>query len=443
MSSTNFSKCTTFGIIDCNNFYVSCERVFQPALENQPVLVLSNNDGCVISRCNRVKALGIKMGVPYFKIKDLVQKNNIQVFSSNYALYGDMSRKVMHALASLTPKIEIYSIDEAFIDFSNFEPRDLIKLSFEVVEKVKQWTGIPVTLGIGLTKTLAKVANHTAKKLKIPVFDISSQTAQNEWLPQIPIEDIWGIGRGWCKRLHAMNVFTAMDLKNQDAFQLRKISNLVLANTVSELQGKKCYDLEEGVSPRKQIIASRSFGKPLTSLTPLSQALSFHIARAAVKLRRQQSLVKDLMIFLDTSRFKNRTESYRASLTISLPIASNDSRILIGATVAGLQKIFKEGKEYKKIGVMFLEIVSKKHLQLDLFATPSNPKEAKVMELMDSINQSLGRNMVRIAAQGHLPPFIQTNRKSQSYTSCWKELLKVKASFDKMTLGTSRIPSFK
>lgn len=349
------------GIVDCNNFYVSCERVFQPKLEHRPVIVLSNNDGCVISRSNEAKALGIKMAEPYFKIQDFIKKYNIEVRSSNYALYGDLSRRVMQALKSLAPRLEVYSIDEAFLDLSGFSAQDLIKLSSSIVHKIKQWTGIPVTLGIGPSKTLAKLANFTAKELKIAAFRISAE--QQCWLAKIFIADIWGIGRGWQQKLKALNIHTALDLQQQNADSIREQFNITLANTVLELQGITCYALDLNNNPKKQIIASRSFGKPLNIKESIRQALSFHIARAAEKLRQQNSYVKELVIFLEPASFLQASTSYRYRQFIKLPQATDDTRILLNAARISLDKIFIPGLLYKKIGVKFVDVLSNLNLQ--------------------------------------------------------------------------------
>lgn len=295
-----------YALVDCNNFYASCERVFNPRLNNKPVIILSNNDGCIIARSNEAKALGIPMGAPFYQWKNFCKQHHIHVLSSNYELYGDMSGRVMTTFASICPNMEIYSIDEAFLVLDGFKWKNtLTEFAFEIKNRVLQWTGIPVSIGIGQTKTLAKIANKIAKtQTSTNVFEIMDLTLQEQIMKHFPVEDIWGIGSRLAKRLHKMNIKTAQNLRDADPKAMRIQFNVTMEKMISELRGISCLPLES-FQPRKQIISSRSFGYAVTALKNLEEAISYYAATAALKLRKQRSLTQGISVFLHTNTFRS------------------------------------------------------------------------------------------------------------------------------------------
>lgn len=414
-----------FGLVDCNNFFVSCERVFQPRLENRPVVVLSSNDGCVISRSNEAKALKIKMGVPVFQIKELIKQHNVVVLSSNFTLYGDMSWRVMETLSKLVPAFQIYSIDEVFLDLTGFSDVALNALGKKITQTVYQCTGIPVSLGIGSTKTLAKVANHVAKKNKKydGVFDIHymNTQARDDILSQFQLQDIWGVGINWAYKLNQLGIVNAGQLSKQNPLVFRKRFNSILAGTILELQGIPVQDLEEELQPRKQIMVSRSFGKIVTEFQELEQALATHITRALEKLRDQGSVAKAISIFLQTSRFCS-DEPYHHQKTIELSAPSQDTRVFLKVASRVLKSLFCKNLNYKKAGIVLLEISSKRLCQLDLF-TEREEKSEPLMTLLDQINITLGQGTVRFAVEGYQKGWgTHSLHRTPRYTTCWSEL---------------------
>lgn len=416
-----------FALIDCNNFYVSCERVFRPSLEKKPVVVLSNNDGCAVARSNEVKRLGVKMGAPLFEFKDLVERHQIEVLSSNYALYGDMSRRVMAILSQFSPSYEIYSIDEIFLDLQGFEHRDLLQYAKEIKATILQWTGIPVSVGIGPTKTLAKAANHIAKKNPFcrGVYSLQ-ESARVEKLSALNVSDVWGVGPRWSKRLAALGVHTAYDLASQDYRYIKQQFSVVLARTVLELQGLSCLSLEQ-VVPRKQIRVSRSFGRPVNDFDTLREALTNFAARAAEKLRNQQSLTQGILIFVMTNRFKPSQPQYNNSIAISLPIETDDSVMLIKAAVQGLRAIYKDGYSYKKTGVMLLDLRQESCGQADMITRVDVAKRQKLMHALDDCNQMFGKKSLHFACEGFSGRWhMRQHSKTPSYTSCWDQLVQVR-----------------
>lgn len=413
-----------FAIIDCNNFYASCERLFKPALAKKPVVVLSNNDGCIIARSNEAKALGIKMGEPYFKIKALCQQQKVQVFSSNYAFYGDMSQRVMQVIAQNWPEVEIYSIDEAFLDLSTLNPKDCYAFCQQLQQKVKQYTGIPVSIGIGETKTLAKLANHIAKKeLKIPVFTVS---AGDPWLSKIAVSDVWGVGRQWNRQLAQLGIFTAADLANANLRWIKSHFNVILQRTVLELQGTPCIPLDEQEAPSKSIISSRSFGSLQSSCQALEQSISTHCELAWEKLREQHLAVGHISVFIWTNRFREDLPQYQPSLGLQLLTPTDDLREIIRNAKQCLKKIFKAGYLYKKAGVYFTDLRPKDQRQLDLFYQPEEKiliQTEQLMTVFEKINNKYGRHTLKIAAQGFNQNWaMRTNLRSPRYTTHWLEL---------------------
>ena len=414
-------------LVDVNNFYVSCERVFMPNLENKPVLVLSNNDGCVIARSNESKSLGIKMGVPLFQIKDIIKRNNIEVFSSNFELYGDMSNRVMTMLKEFSSNIEIYSVDEAFLDFTGFDLLNPTSHGEVIFNSVLKCLGLPVSVGIGPTKTLAKIANHVSKKCHMgPVFDITDIKVQNNILPKIDIEDVWGVGDKWAKKLRAQGICTANDLKNCDGLSIRNNFNSILASTALELQGIPCFDLKYLNEPRKTIMVSRSFSKKITTLPELKQIVSFFASKAGEKLRKDASLAKSITVFIRTNRFSKTEKIYKNSHQLRLETPSDYTSELIQRAVACLNEIYKSGYFYHKIGVILTDLTPKKSQQLDFFSIEKNRKTDKLMGTLDNINHILGKGTLRYAAEGFNHQWFQRNRCTPAYTTRWNDLPIVK-----------------
>ncbi|AFY61839.1 Y-family DNA polymerase [Synechococcus sp. PCC 6312] len=413
-----------FALVDCNNFYVSCERVFNPKLQEQPVVVLSNNDGCVVARSQEVKALGVPMGVPFFKIKDLVTQHNIQVFSSNYALYGDMSQRVMQTLAYLCPDLEVYSIDEAFLDFSGFQQTHPLKHGQVIRQTVLQWTGIPVSVGIGSTKVLAKVANKLAKQ-QAGVMALSPATV-NSALADLSVEDIWGISSRWGLRLRALNITTAAELQSANLGMIRQQFNVVMERIVRELRGESCLPLESVTNPQKSLVVSRSFGQSVTTLTDLQQAVATYISRAAEKLRIRGLTTTHLTVFAQTNRFQDNFES--PSTSVTLLKATNHTGTLVGYALRCTESIYQNGRSYKKAGVILQELNPSQSVQHTLFDSPSDGRDEKLMETLDSINQKLGRHTLRYGAMGLKQHWVmRCSQRSANYTTDWADLPNVKA----------------
>lgn len=415
-------------LVDCNNFYVSCERVFAPHLNNKPVIVLSNNDGCVVSRSQEAKALGIKMGEPAFKIEKFLEDNHVHIFSSNYALYADFSSRVMGTLSEFVPEMEIYSIDEAFLDLSHYQNHDYYEFGCKIKKTVKQWTGIPTSVGIAPTKSLAKVANHVAKHLRQNggVFVIEPNNIE-EILKEYPIEEIWGIGRQYSRLLHRFGIKTALDLISLDDKWIQKYLTVVGLKLVNELRGKPSIDLELVRPNKKNICTSRSFGKMATDLATVQQAVSNYASSCAYKLRKQESCANILLVFLETNRFREQDEQYNKSIVFKLPEASNDSFSLIQFALFALDKIYREGYNYKKAGVIVSGIVPSQHIQGNLFYQHDKTKANAVMKAVDSINKKMGKNFVRVAVQGYHHKWkLRQERLSPCYTTRWSDLPIVK-----------------
>jgi len=418
-----------YGLLDCNNFYASCERVFNPSLNCKPVVVLSNNDGCVIARSSEAKALGIPMGEPAYKLKKLIESNQVHVFSSNYVLYGDMSHRVMNTVASFVPDMEIYSIDEAFLLLEGFEKIDMKIFGEKIVRTVTRNTGIPVSMGIAPTKTLAKVANKFAKKYKNykGVCIIDTNEKREKALKMTGIGDVWGIGRRYSKKLQYYSINTAWDFTQRTKSWVRHTMGIVGERTWMELRGTPCFEMEIP-SAKKSICTSRSFGERLTEMAPISEAVANFAASCAEKLRHQHSLASVIMVFIHTNPFATNQPQYYNQTVIQLSVPTNDSTELINFALNGLKSIFKEGYRYKKAGVIVSEIVHERPLQGDLFDTRDREKFNKVMRVMDNLNESYGRQKVKIAAQGFDRKWKLKNEKlSPCFTTKLDDVLVVKA----------------
>ncbi len=416
-------------LVDCNNFYVSCERVFDPGLNGKPVVVLSNNDGCVIARSNEAKALGIPMGAPVFKYKRLIEAEKVHIFSSNFALYGDMSQRVMSIISEYARDIEVYSIDEAFLELEEGDEDKMEELAGEIRNLVKKCTGIPVSIGIAPTKTLAKIATHMAKKdpVRESCCVLSRKETIERSLKSFPIEEIWGIGRRTAKKLHELGVETAADYMSLSNRMILREYTVVGLRMKKELRGEPSLSFEFSRKPRKAICTARSFGQMIREYEFLEQAVSSHTVTCAVKLRKQKSLASSMMVFVHTNYFRKDLPQYKRNTVISFPATQNTLALLRYAREA-LRKIYKPGYDYKKAGVVLMDFQQEVCLQRDLF-TVNDPQETKDMRLvkaLDMINDKYGRNTLRVGDQGlgdkHA---LKQSRRSKSYTTQWDELLEI------------------
>jgi DNA polymerase V len=429
MSDIAVSLSNAVALVDCNSFYASCERVFNPRLENKPVIVLSNNDGCVVALTDESKKIGIRMGQPYFQIKDICKRYNIHAFSSNYTLYGDMSRRVMRTISDFVPEMEIYSIDEAFLNFAGFREVDIIEYSKEIRRTVLKNTGIPVSVGIGPTKVLSKVANKIAKKNKIEsqgVFSLLGKEAQERILKTFPTDDIWGIGAQSAKKLAHHRIFTAAQLRDANEHLIQKELTVVGRRIVEELRGISCIDLELIQNDKKQIVSSRSFGQPIASLEGLKEPIAHHVSTSFAKLRKQNSIAKTIIVFIHTNRFKN-TPQYYNSGSIEMMSGTSVTNKAIRAAFSILEKIYKPGFEYKKAGVILADIAPKNLSQLDFFNRHDTAREDALMNAMDKINARNGKGTAHFAACGISRFWEMASRmKSRAYTTRWSEILEAK-----------------
>lgn len=411
-----------FALVDCNNFYASCERVFNPKLNGKPVIVLSNNDGCVVARSNEAKALGIGMGVPEFMVREIIRAHKVQVFSSNYALYGDMSQRVMDTLQQFCPDLEIYSIDEAFLSLSGFRSRNFSEYAATIRATVKQWTGIPVSIGIAETKTLSKIAGDIAKKSPSGVCDLLTHPDRDSLLNKIPVADVWGIGKAHSQFLHSYGIHTALQLCQADDQFIRKQMGIVGLRLVHELRGLSCLELEQCPPPKKGITCARSFGKAITKIQEMEEAVSSYVTRAAEKLRREELAATNLTVFLHTNQFKEVAQ-YSNSLTVRLPVATDTTHELITAALQGIRRIWREGYGYKKAGVMFVGLVPANQIQADLFDGKDRTRSKQLMAALDSINARFGSGTLQYASSGISREWKATfNRRSPAFTTSWDEL---------------------
>jgi DNA polymerase V len=418
----------TFALVDCNNFYVSCERVFNPQLIDKPVIVLSNNDGCAVARSNEAKALGIKMAVPVFQIKDTIRKHNVKVYSSNYALYGDMSNRVMQTLTRFTPDMEVYSIDEAFLDLSNFNRIDLTEYGRKIKTTVEKWTGIPVSVGMAGTKTLAKIANRLAKYSKKAdgVLDLSDPKYLDRALEMTEVGDVWGIGRRYAKFLISKGITNTLQLRDADEKLIRKKMGIVGIRLLNELRGISCYPLEQSPPRKQSITVSRTFKTGIESLDELHEAVAAYVSSGAEKLRKEKSVAGVLIVYVMTNRFQE--DYYYNSTSINLPVRSSDTAELIGYALDGLRKIYKKGCQYKKAGILLNDLGPEEAVQASFFDTVDRERSRKLMQTIDGINSDMGSGIIQYGAVGlsqNQNWKTSFNMRSGSYTTHWGELLVV------------------
>lgn len=418
-----------YGLVDCNNFYASCERLFRPSLSRWPIVVLSNNDGCVVARSNEAKELGIKMGVPAFEIKDLLLRNQVAVFSSNYTLYGDISSRVMNVISSLVPRVEIYSIDEAFVDLKGFSIPDLQGIGTKIKDTVFKHTGIPVSVGIAKTKTLSKLANKWAKKHKLPtgVFVIDNRQKFNRVLRGTPIADVWGVGGQYCRLLEANNIKSAFDLAKAPEEWIRKKMTVQGARMVNELRGVSCIPFEEIPATKKGICTSRSFGQLITEKNILREAVANFTSTCARKLRKEGTCAGMVQVFIHTNAYRSQDKQYYRSINIQLPVATSNTAELLHYTLQGIDHIFKPGYNYKKAGVFVSEIVPMEQVQGSLFDNVNREKISIIMDILDKINYEFGRDYLKFAVQGRGRKWkLKQERLSPCYTTRWDNILRVK-----------------
>ena len=417
-----------FGLADCNNFYASCERVFHPDLEGKPVVVLSNNDGCVIARSNESKALGLKMGDPFYQVKDLLEREGVAVFSSNYNLYGDMSKRVMSLLSRYTPHIDVYSIDEAFLDFSDRD--NLWEYGKEIVRRVRKGTGIPISLGIAPTKTLAKMASKFAKKYKgyEGVCLIDTDEKREKALRLFDVGDVWGIGHRHTKRLNYYGIHTAWDFTQKSESWVRREMTVVGTRTWKELRGESCISIDD-LPHKKSICTSRSFpDKGLDKLADVEEAVANFAAACARKLRESRIACAAMTVFAYTSRFRTDLPQDDIYANIVFPVATNDSQEIIAAAVGALRRFWKDqGFLYKKAGVIVWNICREREIQGDLFDPVNREKQRKLMEAIDAINLRNGHNTIRVATQGYSRSWhLKNERISRQYTTNLDQAIRVR-----------------
>jgi len=388
-------------LVDCNSFYVSCERLFNTSIIKKPVIVLSSNDGCVISRSTEAKTLGIKMGEPYFKVKKIVKKNNVKVFSSNYSLYGDISRRVMKTLKQFSPKIEIYSIDEAFLDLSSIKDKDLLEYGSRIRKTILKWTGIPTSIGIATTKTLSKIANHIAKKDNLGVISLINTQQIDKILKKIKINDVWGVGRQLTQFYIKNGINTAYQLKKMPDGWIKKNTNVFGGRTAMELKGLSCISLETYQEKRKNCCVSRSFGRKVTKLEELNESVTTHCLNAAEKIRLDNQTTKKITVFIRTNPFQKDKNYYVNSKDIDLPIRTNDSIELVKQALIALKCIYKKGYKYQKVGIIFSALNDVDIYKKNLFSLiNSEEKRKKLMKAIDYTNNKYGRNALSIAHAG-------------------------------------------
>jgi DNA polymerase V len=421
---------TAIALIDCNNFYASCEAVFNPKLKGKAVVILSNNDGCCVSRSDAAKQLGIKMGAPWFQIKDQFKPGEVIALSSNYELYADMSNRVMNLISQFTPDYEIYSVDEAFCNFTGFISKDLTSYSREIKSTILKWTGLPVCVGLGSSKTLAKLSNHCAKKRPeysgVCNFNIMSPGQLNSILQTIPVGEVWGIGSRLSVKLNQLGILTVLDLKRAHSRTLRDKFSVVMAKTIAELNGIACIGLEQVAPPKQNIASTRSFGIPVTSIESLMESVTLYTSRATEKARAQHTHANSISVFIQTSPFA-QSPYYGGSLTVTLPSPSNDTRLLVKTALWIVKRLYKPGYVYQKAGVLLNDLVPDESRQRDLFFDASEPKytqSAKVMAVLDAINQRYGRQTLKLGSEGFKAPWkMKQNFKSPGYTTNWNELI--------------------
>ena len=396
---SSIQRTRKIALVDCNAFYVSCAILFNPKIRRKPVVVLSNNDGCIISRSDEAKALGIKMGEPYFKAKDIIIKNKVEVFSSNYSLYGDLSRRVMRTLKRFNSEIEVYSIDEAFLDLSNFSDQDVEKIGKEIRETVLQWTGIPTSIGIAKTKTLSKIANHIAKKKISGVTSLIGIENIDPILEKIDINDVWGVGKQLTKFYKKNGIYNAKQLKNKSNNWIKKSSNVLSSRTAMELKGISCINLETTTTKRKSCVVSRSFGKRVEKFQELKEAIVNYCLNASEKIRSESLVAKTITIFIRTSPFQRNFGYYSNAKTVDFPIATSNSIEIVKTAVSILETIFKNDYRYQKAGIM-LTGLSNANEKTNLFLSEKDEKISSLMKSIDNTNHRYGRSTLSVASAG-------------------------------------------
>ena len=418
------SRNRSFALIDGNSFYCSCERVFDPKLNHKPVIVLSNNDGCAVARTPEAKALGIKMGAPFFQIRDLCKREGVFAFSSNYTLYGDMSRRMNEIYANFSPNVEIYSIDESFVDLSDVAPAQRLELAKDMRATTRQWTGIPTCVGIGPTKTLAKLANWAAKKRSEfgGVCDLTGETQRELLLPTVAVGELWGVGAASAAKLTAIGIITVADLRNADPRIMRQVLSVVGERIVHELRGLSCLPLESVAPQRKGLAVTRSFSRPITTLPEMQQAIAAYATRAAEKLRKHGVAAVSGHVFMHTNRF-NGDPTRQAGAALDLIEATDDTHLLIAAATSAISAAWRGGYRYSKCGIILTELVPAAKIQRSLLADINREKSTRLMVSLDAVNRRFGRGTLVPAAAGFQRDWAtKADRKSPRYSTQWTEL---------------------
>ncbi|MEN9964462.1 MAG: hypothetical protein RL582_1557 [Bacteroidota bacterium] len=420
-------------IVDCNSFYAACERLFKPVLHGKPVVVLSNNDGCIVSRTDEAKALGIRMAGPFYQNRKEIEENKVAVFSSNYHLYGDLSNRVMDTLRLLSPSVEVYSVDECFLDLSGIEPSKLHDYSLYLKHTTELWTGIPVSVGVAPTKVLSKLANKLAKKDKIGtrgVMVLQTPEQQMEALMRTEIEDVWGVGAAGSRKLRMFNINTAWDLRNMNEDWVRNnLGGVVGVRLLKELKGLPCIDMKDPLLKKKVIATTRMFGKPVYELRELKEAVATYVSRATEKLRRQQCAARAISVFIvfNNRKINQEYEPSSRSLSFCMPEATYLTHQIIGYAMALVEGLYREGDKYIKAGVILSEIVPCGSVQFNLFTEPESAEVQKLMHIMDNINFGIRDDMVKFAVAGTTRNWkMRQEMRSQRFTTRWDELCKVK-----------------
>ena len=416
-------------LVDCNNFYASCERLFNPSLDGKPVVVLSNNDGCVIARSDEAKSLGIEMGALAHEMEEFFSNNQVSVFSSNYTLYGSLSNRVMNTIKEFVKEVEVYSIDEAFVDLSEFNFQDLFEVGNKLRKTIIRNTGIPVTVGIAPTKTLAKMANRYAKKeqKKIGVHVAQTQQQINELLAYTNVGDIWGVGSQHKRRLLLNKIYKASDLIKANEDWIRNNMTVVGQRMLNELKGISCISWENAPPPKKGICTARSFGKMLSEKKDIVEALANYTSSSAAKLRKQKSCANLMQVFIQTNVHRSNDKQYYRSLSIPLPVATNNTTELIQYALKGLDIIFKEGYNYKKVGIMLFDLVPESQIQIGIFDTVNRAKNKQIMETLDKLNNLYGKDVIRFAVQGYQRNWkLRQERLSPCYTTNLNQVFTIK-----------------
>jgi len=420
-------------LVDCNSFYAACERLFKPSLHGKPVVVLSNNDGCIVSRTDEAKALGIQMAGPYYQNKKEIENNNVTVFSSNYHLYGDLSWRVMETLRILSPHVEVYSVDESFLDLTGIDENKLYEYALFLKHTTELWTGIPVSIGIAPTKVLSKVANRLAKKDKIGtkgVMLLQNIEQQMKALQKTPVEDVWGVGAAGSKKLRLFNINTAWDLRNiSEEWARKNLSGIVGVRLIKELRGEACIEMKKSLETKKMICTSRMFGKPVYDLNELKEAVATYITRAGEKLRRQNSAAKTISIFVVTNNYSSKYEykPVSSSLYTILPYATSLTNLLITHAMPLVNNLYRKGSKYLKAGVVLSGIVPDNAVQFNLFNAPSNEQNKNLIKIIDNINFSMRDDVLKFARAGTKRNWkMHQELRSKRFTTRWEELFEVK-----------------